>query len=728
MGILLEKNNNQGIGKSKLFSASGVGSIIPSPNGGFIMPLSINHWESVKELTAKIEEDLTNARVNGRRPTQPQVIGKNCGVEVIQDSRLVSYLAAKRGFENLKCFVAIPQAELSMYNSIKDKPEDNPLVRNMRHGVNVADMLSVPAVYFPQWARSCKNVFKPIRIWKKEWTAHKMPLELFAPPRSLDKTGKPLPEGIRNYLRIKENDANRNNIFRPVSQIPLVLICSNGHISDIPWDRYFCAKLQKEDMRANNFNVFNCQISNCTVGGMHDLMWIEGTGKTDSWGVLKCRKCNQVVSLTGIMNLQTKCRGERPWDPDAQGNNPTGACVQPDGEDTKMRVAIVTSNAVYYFSNFSSLYVPEEMIKTVAELTYDEERVLNYVNKRYENKANGRTKADWWTRKYVDVQEFVDAIDENLNIQFATDIQESVYNKVRDLFLGINTMNEPNDTVSDFRQDEYNVFVDPQNCVVDKPLFKFKQIAVPDSLTTYFTTIAKVEELAMTTTQLGFTRVQMPTPEINNGRVTYPDGGIQPIYSGTASDQKILPAIQYKGEGLFFSFNKEYLDNWCRDHQMNDMYVDNTISPNSFDKFLYDKISLYGRGQFYILHTFSHLLMKELEFSCGYPTASLQERLYYSDQMCGVLIFTADGSEGSMGGLVWQGQPHLINNIINKALKRALRCSSDPICWEEKNGLNRAACFTCTMVSETSCEHGNMGLDRRALVDPEFGFFKDLVS
>ena len=120
--------------------------------------------------------------------------------------------------------------------------------------------------------------------------------------------------------------------------------------------------------------------------------------------------------------------------------------------------------------------------------------------------------------------------------------------------------------------------------------------------------------------------------------------------------------------------------------------------------------------------------MKELEFSCGYPTASLSERLYYSDKMCGVLIYTADGAEGSMGGLVWQGQPELIENIIKSALNRATDCSSDPLCWENEDGLNRASCFACTMVSETSCEHANMALDRRALVDDEFGFFKDLIE
>jgi hypothetical protein len=49
------------------------------------------------------------------------------------------------------------------------------------------------------------------------------------------------------------------------------------------------------------------------------------------------------------------------------------------------------------------------------------------------------------------------------------------------------------------------------------------------------------------------------------------------------------------------------------------------------------------------------------------------------------------------------------------------------MCWENSDGLNKAACFSCAMVSETSCEHGNTGLDRRALVDSIFGFFKELL-
>lgn len=156
-------------------------------------------------------------------------------------------------------------------------------------------------------------------------------------------------------------------------------------------------------------------------------------------------------------------------------------------------------------------------------------------------------------------------------------------------------------------------------------------------------------------------------------------------------------------------------------------YYSTNLEVDSMGEFLNSEMGLYGRAKFYLLHTFSHLIMKELEFSCGYPTASLSERLYYSDEMCGVLIYTADGAEGSMGGLVWQGQTDRIERIILSALERAQDCSSDPLCWENNDGLNKAACFSCAMVSETSCEKFNMGLDRRALVDPEFGYFKEFV-
>lgn len=36
-----------------------------------------------------------------------------------------------------------------------------------------------------------------------------------------------------------------------------------------------------------------------------------------------------------------------------------------------------------------------------------------------------------------------------------------------------------------------------------------------------------------------------------------------------------------------------------------------------------------------LIHTLSHLLIREFEYVCGYPMSSLQERLYVSEKMNG---------------------------------------------------------------------------------------------
>ena len=141
-----------------------------------------------------------------------------------------------------------------------------------------------------------------------------------------------------------------------------------------------------------------------------------------------------------------------------------------------------------------------------------------------------------------------------------------------------------------------------------------------------------------------------------------------------------MPANQTFGEGLFFSFNEDKIKEWLSTYgkELKNRYASETSHEAIYDN-LYQKMERGGYAKFYLLHTFSHIILKELEFSCGYPTASLKERLYFSERMCGVLIYTADGAEGSMGGLVWQGQPKLIEKIIISALERALNCSSDPM-------------------------------------------------
>jgi hypothetical protein len=54
------------------------------------------------------------------------------------------------------------------------------------------------------------------------------------------------------------------------------------------------------------------------------------------------------------------------------------------------------------------------------------------------------------------------------------------------------------------------------------------------------------------------------------------------------------------------------------------------------------------------------------------------------------------------------------------------------LCWESEGqgifDLNLSACFSCSLVAETACEEMNLGLDRRVLVDEEFGFFVKIME
>jgi len=103
--------------------------------------------------------------------------------------------------------------------------------------------------------------------------------------------------------------------------------------------------------------------------------------------------------------------------------------------------------------------------------------------------------------------------------------------------------------------------------------------------------------------------------------------------------------------------------------------------------------------------------------------------------MFGVLIYTASGdSEGSLGGLVRQGEHGRIEDTIIDAIRNALWCTSDLICIQSRGqgpeSCNLSACHNCALLPETCCENGNRLLDRGVVVgtldDNDIGFFNDV--
>lgn len=96
-----------------------------------------------------------------------------------------------------------------------------------------------------------------------------------------------------------------------------------------------------------------------------------------------------------------------------------------------------------------------------------------------------------------------------------------------------------------------------------------------------------------------------------------------------------------------------------------------------------------------------------MALSSGYASASIKERIYSSETMCGILLYTgAADKEGSLGGLVELGKMNKFEPLLESALENAMTCTTDPECFEREpapDHLNGAACHSCSMISETSC-------------------------
>ena len=93
-----------------------------------------------------------------------------------------------------------------------------------------------------------------------------------------------------------------------------------------------------------------------------------------------------------------------------------------------------------------------------------------------------------------------------------------------------------------------------------------------DLLKEKFMKIKQVPMLAVTSTQLGFGRVKMPSPKLVKGKVIYNNEQIQPIYSGNINDVKVLPANQIYGEGLFFAFDNAKIKAWSEQYHLEEHY------------------------------------------------------------------------------------------------------------------------------------------------------------
>lgn len=481
----------------------------------------------------------------------------------------------------------------------------------------------------------------------------------------------------------------------------IVTICENGHLSDFPWVNWVHARAKKH------------------VCGSPSLKFKTGASSTEGLeGLSVSCTCGASTTLRGAFDPnifkeldeknQThifKCTGNHPY-----------KHIMEDC-DCHPRTVQRGASSVYFPVTYSSLVIPPfaDMLNTRIEKSQAFDECITIIEdaEPEEKKALIEKRLTKWSNKIA------------LEIgTSALEVEKILKNKLLDESDQIEV------TSIKYKMQEYQALsgeiVSPEAGLGD---FVREEIDISEYGIPHVKAVSLIDKVRVVNALIGFSRI---TPVVSSK-----DRG---FVSVKEPNTKWYPACEVRGEGIFIEFNDSDIEKWIRS---NPEVVERTrmIQGNYDNSFIGKNHPRKITPKFVMLHTLSHLLIKQLSFECGYSIASLNERIYCADQddgktMAGIFIYTASGdAEGTLGGLVRQGMPDALPSIFRRAIMEAKTCSNDPVCilsrGQGRDSLNLAACYACGLLPETSCEERNGFLDRALIVgtfkEPQIGFWESLL-
>jgi len=113
------------------------------------------------------------------------------------------------------------------------------------------------------------------------------------------------------------------------------------------------------------------------------------------------------------------------------------------------------------------------------------------------------------------------------------------------------------------------------------------------------------------------------------------------------------------------------------------------------------------RAVYGLVHSFSHLVLRQAVIQSGFDRTSLSEYLF--PRALSFVLYSNNRSKFTIGGLYTLFEQTL-HEHLRAVLDKGGMCVYDPVCMEETG-----ACHACMYVSELSCEHFNRNLSRKYL-------------
>ena len=476
----------------------------------------------------------------------------------------------------------------------------------------------------------------------------------------------------RRLVHRKALDEKRKYNGKPVVATRFVRACPKGHVDDLPWHEFVHGGPTK------------------CLG----RLWLDESGATGELANLRIRCiCGRSRSMTEANEISASppplghCSGARPW----LGPNANEDCHH------RSRLLIRTATNAYFPLLVRALSIPDKgaeidrvvaevwdhlmAVENLVELTvfkklphlaealagFDDHDVLDAIRRRKEGPVGDRSV------KGVEIEAMVAAPE-----GFGDDVP-----------------------------------IDPNFHARKYPAHRRT-----DPFDAFVADIVQVHRLREVLALGGFTRLEAPMPDIDGeyrDDVERAEISIDPLW---------FPAVENRGEGVLLNFSPDAIHSWRARSAVRRRIADLQTGYTNWREQRKNPPAFPG-GTYVMLHTLSHMLLQSLSARCGYPAASIRERIYVDkeNQLYGVLLYTSSpDAEGTLGGLVQQARH--IGDHIRQALDTAALCSNDPVCAQhaaadsvEERWLHGAACHGCVLVAETSCEMWNDYLDR-ALVVP----------
>lgn len=494
------------------------------------------------------------------------------------------------------------------------------------------------------------------------------------------------------------------------SLVPMrfVVVCSEGHLGDVDW--YKWAHSRQSVAESGQCSSERPELSFRTrgdFGGSLQALRVE---------CLRCgcsRDFNDLLNPLLLRNAGIFCPGKQPWQ---RWEERVERC------EGKTQAVQRGSSNVYYPYVVSALDIAdsdrEPTVSNAPEAINSHALIglLRELCSSYEH-----------PREEPAIQRLAEKIATDLNVEagVVVDLVEPTEETGDDDGCAPSSRTG-NEISQQLLEEEWSVLSSEAGSVCEGPLAMEVEDLVDAELSRLIDKVALVTRLREVRALRGFNRL-LPRPE-----------AVPPDIVGV---KNWLPGIEVFGEGIFISFRSNAITHWLEESSA---ALDGRVSPMASrladSPWLCDIVPK-PTPKFVMIHTFAHVLIRQLCFECGYDSASLRERIYSSEEtgpMAGLLVYTADAeSEGSLGGLVRQGRHDRLAGTIRVALERAMWCSSDPVCSELSGqgmeGLNRAACHACTLLPETSCVFHNVLLDRMVLLGRMEspvgrGFFAEIVD